>query len=52
MKPDAINAAFPDRTVQTFIVHLVRHSLRFCGLKDRKNVAKDLTRIYSLASQA
>ena len=43
---DAINAAFPETTVQTCIVHLVRHSLNFCGWKDRKNVAKDLKRIY------
>ncbi|MEO9572957.1 MAG: IS256 family transposase [Roseobacter sp.] len=43
---DAINAAFPDTTVQTCIVHLVRHSLNFCGWKDRKVVAKDLKRIY------
>jgi transposase-like protein len=27
-------------------VHLVRHSLNFCGWKDRKNVAKDLKRVY------
>ena len=47
--PDAINAAFPETTVQTCIVHLVRHSLNFCGWKDRKNVAKDLKRIYSTA---
>src|SRR6056297_3804521 len=44
--PDAINAAFPDTTVQTCIVHLVRHSLNFCGWKDRKSVAKDLKRVY------
>ena len=44
--PDAINAAFPDTTVQTCIVHLVRHSLNFCGWKDRKAVAKDLKLIY------
>ncbi len=44
--PDAINAAFPDTTVQTCIVHLVRHSLSFCGWKDRKVVAKHLKRIY------
>jgi putative transposase len=44
--PDAINAAFPDTTVQTCIVHLVRHSLNFGGWKDRKNVAKDLKRVY------
>ena len=39
--PDAINAAFPDTQVQTCIVHLVRHSLNFCGWKDRKAVAAD-----------
>ena len=44
--PDAINAAFPETTVQTCIVHLVRHSLNFCGWKDRKAVASDLKRIY------
>ena len=44
--PDALNAAFPDTTVQTCIVHLLRHSLNFCGWKDRKAVAKDLKRIY------
>ena len=44
--PDANNVAFPDITVQTCIVHLVRHSLNFCGWKDRKTVAKDLKRIY------
>ena len=44
--PDAINAAFPKTTVQTCIVHLVRHSLNFCGWKDRKAVAKELKRIY------
>ena len=47
--PDALNAAFPETTVQTCIVHLVRQSLTFCGWKDRKNVAKDLKRIYSSA---
>jgi len=43
------SAAFPDTTVQTCIVHLVRHSLNFCGWKDRKNVAKNLKRIYQAA---
>ena len=44
--PDAINAAYPETAVQTCIVHLVRHSLSFCGWKDRKVVARDLKRIY------
>ncbi|MDZ7928369.1 MAG: IS256 family transposase [Agrobacterium sp.] len=45
--PEAITAAFPEATVQTCIVHLVRHSLNFCAWKDRKAVAADLRRIYS-----
>ena len=44
--PEAITAAFPQATVQTCIVHLVRHSLNFCAWKDRKSVATDLRRIY------
>jgi transposase-like protein len=45
--PEAITAAFAQATVQTCIVHLVRHSLNFCAWKDRKVVATDLRRIYS-----
>ena len=48
--PEAITAAFPEATVQTCIVHLVRHSLNFCAWKDRKVVATDLRRIYSAAT--
>jgi len=48
--PNAITAAFPDTTVQTCIVHLTRHSLNFCGWKDRKAVAADLRLIYSAAT--
>lgn len=48
--PEAITAAFPDTTVQTCIVHLVRHSLNFCAWKDRKAVAADLREIYSAAT--
>jgi putative transposase len=44
--PEAITAAFPQATVQTCIVHLVRHSLNFCAWKDRKSVAADLRQIY------
>jgi len=43
--PDAITAAFPKATIQTCIVHLVRHSLNFCAWKDRHVVASDPRRI-------
>ena len=36
--PEAINAVFPQATVQTCIVHLIRHSLEFVSWKDRKTV--------------
>lgn len=44
--PEAITAAFPETTVQTCIVHLIRHSMNFCSWKDRKAVAADLRPIY------
>jgi len=48
--PEALTAAFAQATVQTCIVHLVRHSLNFCAWKDRKVVTTDRRRIYSAAS--
>src|SRR6185312_15082246 len=44
--PDAITAVFPEATVQTCIVHLLRHSLEFVAYKDRKAVAAALKDIY------
>jgi putative transposase len=44
--PEAINAAFPETTVQTCIVHLLRQSLDFVSYKDRKPVATALKDIY------
>ena len=44
--PEAIHAVFPETTVQTCIVHLLRHSLDFVSYKDRKAVAAALKEIY------
>jgi len=44
--PEAILAVFPDATVQTCIVHLLRNSLDFVSYKDRKTVAAALKAIY------
>jgi putative transposase len=44
--PEAILAVFPDATVQTCIVHLLRNSLDFVSYKDRKTVAATLKAIY------
>jgi len=44
--PDAILAVFPEASVQTCIVHLLRTSLDFVSFKDRKPVATALKDIY------
>src|SRR6266446_7807487 len=44
--PEAIRAVFPEATVQTCIVHLLRHSLDFVSFKDRRTVATALKDIY------
>jgi len=44
--PEAIVAVFPEATVQTCIVHLLRQSLAFVAHKDRKAVAAALKEIY------
>jgi putative transposase len=44
--PDAIMAVFPDATVQTCIVHLLRQSLALVAYKDRKAVAAALKDVY------
>jgi putative transposase len=44
--PDTINTVFPETTVQTCIVHLLRNSLKFVSWKERKQVATALKEIY------
>lgn len=44
--PGAILAVFPETTVQTCIVHLLRLSLDFVSWKDRKAVVAELKEIY------
>jgi putative transposase len=44
--PEAILAVFPEATIQTCVVHLLRHSLDFVSYKDRKAVAGALKDIY------
>ena len=47
--PEAIEAVFPDTWVQTCIVHLIRHSLRYVPRREREQVARDLRPIYTAA---
>jgi putative transposase len=49
--PEAIEAIFPATTVQTCIVHLIRHSLRYVPRREREQVARDLKPIYTAVDQ-
>lgn len=44
--PEAIETVWPQATVQTCVVHLIRGSIRFCSYQDRKKVAAALKPIY------
>jgi transposase-like protein len=44
--PEAITAVFPEPTVQTCIVHLIRNSLTFTSRKDRKAIMPWIRAIY------
>jgi len=50
--PEAITSVFPQATIQTCIVHLLRHSLSFVTWKDRKIVAGALKSIYQALNAA
>ncbi len=46
----ALGAVFPATTLQTCIVHLLRHSLAFANWKQRKPMAAALRPIYTAVS--
>jgi putative transposase len=45
--PEAIEAIFPDTTVQTCIVHLIRNSLKYVPRREFADIARDLKPIYT-----
>ena len=48
--PEAIEAVFPQTVVQTCIVHLIRHSLKYVPRRQYDQVTKDLKPIYTAAT--
>lgn len=50
--PEAVASVFPHTTVQTCVVHLVRHCLRMTTDQDGKQVALDLKTIYQAATES
>ncbi|MCC6436481.1 MAG: IS256 family transposase [Acidimicrobiales bacterium] len=48
--PEAVAATWPEATVQTCVVHLIRAAMRFVNYADRKAVAAALKPIYTAAN--
>jgi transposase-like protein len=48
--PDAIRVTWPDATVQTCVVHLVRNSLRYASKKHWAAITKQMREIYTAAT--
>jgi transposase-like protein len=44
--PDAIRGTWPDATVQTCVVHMVRNSLRYASKKHWAQITRQMRRIY------
>jgi len=49
--PEAIEATWPQATVQTCVVHLIRASMRFVSYGDRRKVAAALKAVYTAPNQ-
>ena len=45
--PDAIRSAFPETTVQTCVVHVIRNAMKFVSYQDRKKLATAMRAIYT-----
>ena len=48
--PEALGAVFPETTLQTCVVHLIRNSLDYASWKDRKALAAAIKPIYTASS--
>lgn len=49
--PEAINTVFPETKVQLCIVHMIRYSLKFVSYKHKKELVRDLKKIYTAATE-
>jgi putative transposase len=50
--PEAIHAVFPETTVQTCIVHMIRNSLRYVNQEEQRAVIVDLRPVYQATTEA
>ena len=45
--PEAIEATWPQATIQTCVIHLIRASMRFVSYGDRRKVTAALKAVYT-----
>jgi putative transposase len=50
--PDAITATWPEATVQTCVIHLIRSSMKYVSWKERKKAAAAMRPIYTALNEA
>lgn len=50
--PESIRTTWPDATVQTCVVHMVRNSLRYASKKDWSKITKQMRAIYTAPTVA
>ncbi len=48
--PDSVAAVFPDTTVQTCVIHLIRGTFRYASRKYWDGLARDMRKIYTAAT--
>jgi transposase-like protein len=48
--PEAVTTVFPDTSVQTWVVHVIRNAMRFVSYSDRKKIAASMRTIYAAPS--
>jgi putative transposase len=49
--PEAVNAVFPQASIQLCIVHQIRNTVKYVAHKDRKDFCADLKKIYTAPSE-
>lgn len=49
--PDAIKAVFPNVSIQNYIIHQIRNSMKYVASKDSKAFMKDLKSVYQATSE-
>src|SRR5690242_12380248 len=50
--PDSVTTVWPQTTVQTCVIHLIRNTFRYASRKDWDAISKDLRPVYTAPTEA